>query len=73
MCALQAQFFNFLNLRCEAIVVNIIAPLALEELHEDLTKLSFVALSMDASNLKEMKIVLIAAVHGSIKNVTPAL
>lgn len=38
-------------------MLNIIAPLTLEELHEDLTKSSFVILSMDAANRKEIQIV----------------
>ncbi|GBM16180.1 hypothetical protein AVEN_126446-1 [Araneus ventricosus] len=42
--------------KCEAIVLNAIAPLAQEELKENLTKSNYVSVSMDASNRKDIKL-----------------
>lgn len=42
---------------CEAIVLNILAPLALKELCEDLNKCNFISVSTDTSNRKDIKIV----------------
>lgn len=49
--------FSLGKTKCEAIILNVIAPLALEELKNDLINANFVALSMDASNKKEVKLV----------------
>lgn len=49
--------FSLGKTKCEAIILNVIAPLALEELKNDLINANFVALSMDASNRKEVKLV----------------
>ncbi|GBM60523.1 hypothetical protein AVEN_260008-1 [Araneus ventricosus] len=49
--------FSLGKTKCEAIVLNAIAPLAQAELKEDLTKLNYVSVSMDASNRKDIKLV----------------
>lgn len=49
--------FSLGKTKCEAIILNVIAPLAQEELKEDLTKSNFVSVTMDASNRKEIKLV----------------
>ncbi|GBO26811.1 hypothetical protein AVEN_169302-1 [Araneus ventricosus] len=48
--------FSLGKTKCEAIVLNAIAPLAQEELKEDLTKSNYVSVSMDASNRKDIKL-----------------
>lgn len=49
--------FSLGKTKCEAIVQNVIAPVAQEELKEDLNKSNFVSFSMNASNRKEIKLV----------------
>lgn len=49
--------FSLGKTKCEAIILNVLAPLALEELNFDLSHANFVALSMDASNKNEVKLV----------------
>lgn len=49
--------FTLGKTKCEAIVLNVLAPLALDELREELNKSNFVTISMDSSNRKEIKIV----------------
>jgi len=49
--------FTLGKTKCEAIVLNILAPLALDELRNDLNKCNFITVSMDASNKKDIKIV----------------
>ncbi|GBM43432.1 hypothetical protein AVEN_18603-1 [Araneus ventricosus] len=49
--------FSLEKTKCEAIVLNVIAPIAQEELKEDLTKSNYVSLSMGASNRKDIKLV----------------
>ncbi|KAL4141345.1 hypothetical protein QTP88_004000 [Uroleucon formosanum] len=49
--------FTLGKTKCEAIVLNILAPLALDELYDDLNKCNFITVSMDASNRKDIKIV----------------
>ncbi|GBL74926.1 hypothetical protein AVEN_243752-1 [Araneus ventricosus] len=48
--------FSLGETKCEAIVLNVIAPLAQEQLKEDLTKSNYVSVSMDASNGKDIKL-----------------
>lgn len=49
--------FSLARTKCEAIVLNVIAPLIVNEFREDLRRTNFITLSMDASNRKEMKII----------------
>lgn len=49
--------FSLGKTKCEAIVLNVIAPLAHEELVDDLKKTNFISVSMDASNRKDIKLV----------------
>ncbi|GBN49672.1 hypothetical protein AVEN_230177-1 [Araneus ventricosus] len=48
--------FSLGKTKCEAIVLNVIAPLDQEELKEDLTRSNYVSVSMDASNRKDIKL-----------------
>ena len=43
--------------KCEAIVVKVIAPMCIEELHQELDQINVVTVSIDASNMKEVKLV----------------
>jgi hypothetical protein len=49
--------FGLARAKCEAIVLNVIAPMAIDKLHEDLSKSNFVTVTTEASNRKEAKIV----------------
>jgi hypothetical protein len=49
--------FGLARTKCEAIILNVVAPMAIDELHEDLSKSNFVTITIDASNRKEVKIV----------------
>ncbi|GBM09714.1 hypothetical protein AVEN_186417-1 [Araneus ventricosus] len=49
--------FSLGKTKCKAIVLNVITPLAQEDLKEDLTKSNYVSVSMDASNRKDIKLV----------------
>lgn len=49
--------FSLGKTKCEAIVLNVIAPLAHVELKEQLLKANFISVSMDASNRKDIKLV----------------
>jgi hypothetical protein len=49
--------FTLGKTKCETIILNILAPLALYKLRNDLNKCNFITVSMDASNKKDIKIV----------------
>ena len=49
--------FSFGKTKCEAIVVNVIAPMWTDELHQELDRIDFVTVTIDASNIKEVKLV----------------
>ena len=49
--------FSLGKTKCEAIVVNVIAPMCIDELHQELDPINFVTVSIDASNMKEVKLV----------------
>ena len=49
--------FSLGKTKCEAIVVNIIAPMCIEELHQELDQINFVTVSINASSMKEVKLV----------------
>ena len=48
--------FSLEKTKCEAIVVNVIAPMCIDELHQELDRINFVTLSIDASSMKEVKL-----------------
>ena len=49
--------FSSAKTECEAIIVNVIAPMCINELHQELDRINFVTVSIDASNMKEVKLV----------------
>lgn len=49
--------FGLARTKCEAIIINMIAPMAVKELNDDLSTSNFVTLTIDASNRKAIKIV----------------
>ena len=49
--------FSLGKTKCEAIVVKVIAPMCIEKLHQELDQINFVTVSIDASNVKEVKLV----------------
>lgn len=51
--------FRLARSKCEAVIVNVIEPLLFQQLCEDLNKTNFVMVSVDSSNRKEIKTVLI--------------
>ena len=57
---LQQKFadkkFSCARTKCEAIVTNVFAPWALEELTNDLKSVDFVTVSCDTSNHKNIKL-----------------
>ena len=48
--------FSLWKIKCEAIV-NVIAPMCTDELHQELDRINFVTVTTDASNMKEVKLV----------------
>ena len=44
--------FSLGKTKCEAIVVNVISPMCIEELHQELDQINFVNVLIDASNMK---------------------
>lgn len=48
--------FGAARTKTEAIILNVIAPLSLDNLHKDLDSSSFVCISSDTSNRKEIKL-----------------
>ena len=49
--------FSLGKTKCEAIVVKVIAPMCIDEHHQELDQINFVTVSIDASNMKEVKLV----------------
>ena len=49
--------FSLEKTKCEAIVVKVIAPMCIEELHQELDQINLITVSIDASNMKEVKLV----------------
>jgi hypothetical protein len=49
--------FGLTRTKCEAVILKVIVPMAIDELHKDLSKSNFVTITIDASNRKEVKIV----------------
>ena len=49
--------FSFGKTKYEAIVVNVIAPMCTDELQPELDRIDFVTVTIDASNIKEVKLV----------------
>ena len=49
--------FALRRTKCEAMLINCIAPMIAAELRQELKKASFISASIDASNRKEIKIV----------------
>jgi hypothetical protein len=49
--------FHLGKTKSETLVLNVLAPLAMEELKDDLNSSSFISVSMDTSNKKEIKLV----------------
>jgi hypothetical protein len=49
--------FTLCKTKCEAIVLNILAPLTLGELHQNLKECNFITVSIDASNRKNIKLI----------------
>ena len=49
--------FSLGKTKCEAIVVKIIAPMCIDELHQELDQINFVTVSIDALNMKKEKLV----------------
>ena len=48
--------FSLGKTKCEAIVFKVIAPMCIDELHQELDQINFVTVSIDASNMKEVKL-----------------
>jgi len=49
--------FTLGKTKCKAFVLNVLAPVAFDQLREDLNECNFITVSMDASNRKDIKIV----------------
>ena len=49
--------FSLGKTMCEAIVVRVIAPMCTDELYQELDRINFVTVTIDASNIKVVKLV----------------